>query len=109
MIHNYLKSPLFRVLVFFLLLTNLSLFSQEIKYTFVNAENTNDGLKDYFEVDVFIESNTPFKLGSGQLYLNYSASAFGDNINLNGRVEYSQPNDCILAEVYSSQPTKILL
>ena len=58
-------------------------FSQNIKLSIKNAQNTNDGSFDYYEADIMIQTidgQADFKLGSGQLYLNYNTSAFGFNI-----------------------------
>jgi len=74
---------------------SLNGFSQDIHFTFANAQNTNDGADDYFEVDVMIQtinSTGTFKLGSGQLYFNYSNAAFGTNVLANSNVEFTQPN-----------------
>lgn len=65
---------------------------QDITFTFANAENTNDGVNDYYEVDVLISSTTDFKLGSGQIYLTYNTAAFGVNVFANGNIEYTYPN-----------------
>ena len=45
---------------------NLNGFSQDIHFTFQNAQNTNEGADDYFEVDVMIQTinaTGTFKLG----------------------------------------------
>lgn len=70
-------------------------YSQDIHFTFENAQNTNDGSNDFYEVDVMIQtinSTGTFKLGSGQLYFTYSTSAFGNNVFANGSFTVSQPN-----------------
>ncbi len=72
-----------------------------INITFANAQVTNDGTNDFYEVDVFIESSEDFKLGSGQFYINYNTAAFGANVSANGKLEYAQPTGSILAENYS--------
>lgn len=66
--------------------------AQDITFTFANAQNTNDGSNDYYEVDVLISSTTDFKLGSGQIYLTYNTAAFGINVFANGNIEYTYPN-----------------
>lgn len=66
--------------------------AQDIEFTLANAEITNDGMDDYFEVDVYISSSSDFKLGSGQIYFNYNTLAFGENISLNNNLEYSHGN-----------------
>ncbi|AXT52557.1 DUF5011 domain-containing protein [Aquimarina sp. BL5] len=78
--------------------------AQDITFTFQNARNTNDGTDDFYEADVYIESSTDFKLGSGQIYFTYNIAAFGENIDGSGNFEYLQPDGAILAETYSSFP-----
>ena len=78
--------------------------AQDITFTFQNARNTNDGTDDFYEADVYIESSTDFKLGSGQIYFTYNTTAFGENIDGSGNFEYLQPDGSILAETYSGFP-----
>ncbi|MBW1296019.1 immunoglobulin-like domain-containing protein [Aquimarina litoralis] len=78
--------------------------AQDITFTFQNARNTNDGTDDFYEADVYIESSTDFKLGSGQIYFTYNTTAFGENIDGSGNFEYLQPDGAILAETYSGFP-----
>jgi hypothetical protein len=60
----------------------------QIYFTFANAQNTNDGSFDYYEVDVMIHTaGTGFELGSGELFFLYNTAAFGNNINANGAFE----------------------
>ena len=69
-------------------------YAQDIHFTFANAQNTNDGSFDYYEVDVMIQTiNTTgtFKLGSGQLYFNYNTAAFGTNVFGNSAFEVTFP------------------
>ncbi|MFD0861577.1 T9SS type A sorting domain-containing protein [Sungkyunkwania multivorans] len=81
----------------FLFVANLML-AQSITFTFVNSQNTTDGVDDFFEADIYIESDTDFKLGSGQLYFNYNTVAFGENVVGSGNFEYLFPAGSILAE-----------
>ncbi|MEL6811698.1 MAG: hypothetical protein AAFP76_10215, partial [Bacteroidota bacterium] len=62
--------------------------AQDIHFEFDNAQITNDGSNDFYEVDVLISSSSDFKLGSGQIYLNYNPLAFGANISANGKLTY---------------------
>ncbi len=78
--------------------------AQDITFTFQNARNTNDGTDDFYEADVYIESSTDFKLGSGQIYFTYNIAAFGENTDGSGNFEYLQPDGSILAETYSGFP-----
>jgi hypothetical protein len=69
-----------------ILLIGLVATSQNIQFTFENAQNTNDGSFNYYEADVMIQTISglaDFKLGSGQLYFNYNTNAFGSNIVAN--------------------------
>ncbi|WP_422105440.1 T9SS type A sorting domain-containing protein [Winogradskyella sp.] len=83
------------VLILAILWTNV-IRSQDITLTFANAEITNDGVDDYYEADIMIESTTDFYVGSGQLYLDYNITAFGEYISANSNMEYSQPDGSIL-------------
>ncbi|WP_422105422.1 T9SS type A sorting domain-containing protein [Winogradskyella sp.] len=83
--------------VFTLVMLNLSFaYAQDITLSFGNVAITNDGIDDFYEADIFIESSTDFYVGSGQLYLDYNTAAFGDNISANNNIEYSQPAGSIL-------------
>lgn len=68
------------------------LLSQDVTFSFENAQNTNAAGTDYYEVDVMIATTTPFKLGSGQLYFNYNPLAFGTNIYDNNKIVLTYPN-----------------
>jgi len=75
-------------------------YSQDIHFTFENAQNTNDGSNDYYEVDVMIQtinSTGTFKLGSGQLYFTYSTAAFGNNVFANTSFAVTYPNPDYIA------------
>ncbi|WP_298543344.1 immunoglobulin-like domain-containing protein [uncultured Aquimarina sp.] len=79
--HNYYRFIKNLTLTLALVSGLISVQAQDILFTFANAQNTNDGVDDFYEVDVFIESTVDFKLGSGQLYFNYNSEAFGINID----------------------------
>ena len=66
--------------------------SQDVTFTFANAQNTNDDTDDFYEVDVLIESAVGFKLGAGLLYFNYNTAAFGTQVFTNGNIEITYPN-----------------
>jgi len=72
----------------------------DITLSFANAQITSEGGNNFYEADIFISSTEDFKLGSGQLYINYNESAFGPNVSGNGNFKYSQPANSILGEVY---------
>ncbi len=65
--------------------------NNNIKFSFANSQITNDGSNDFYEVDVLIESDIDFKLGSGLLYFNYNNEAFGTHISDDGKVEITNP------------------
>jgi Secretion system C-terminal sorting domain len=73
--------------------------AHNIIFSFANAQNTNDGTNDFYEVDILIESDQDFKLGSGQLYFNYNTAAFGTNVSANGTIAYTQPTNYVLGAV----------
>ena len=86
MTKNYQKKAT-RVIIAFILFLGLNCFSQNVQFTFQNAQNTNDGVEDYYEADIMIQTIgglADFKLGSGQIYFNYNTTAFGNNIFANG-------------------------
>lgn len=97
--HNYTNTLFNKILVLAILLGTFSIYGQDITYTFANAQNTNDGSNDFYEVDVLIESTADFKLGSGLLYFNYNTAAFGMNVSGNSMLEYTQPTGYILSEL----------
>ncbi len=70
---------------------------KNLKFSFANAINTNDGTNDYFEVDVMIQTIdtnpvTSFKLGNGQLFFSYNPLAFGEYVNAYRNIEITHPN-----------------
>lgn len=85
-----LKLALITVLLLPIVLKTVE--AQDITFTFANAQNTNDGSNDYYEVDVLISSTVDFKLGSGQIYFEYNSEAFGANVFANGNITYTYPN-----------------
>jgi len=70
---------------------------ERVAYSFSNAVITKEEEHYYYEVDVMVSSTTPFKLGSGQLYINYNEAAFGTHISNNNKLVYSQPEGTILS------------
>lgn len=83
-----------------LLLLSFCAFSQNVSYTFVNARNTNDGVNDFYEADIYVVSDTDFSLGSGQIYYNYNTAAFGENVKANSNFEMIQAPGSILATTF---------
>ena len=89
------------LMTFMALILSVSLYAQDIHFTFANAQNTNDGVDDFYEVDVMIQTinSTPdFKLGSGQLYFTYNTTAFGENVFASGGIEVTQPDGYICGQ-----------
>ena len=80
------------------------LFAQDITFSLTNSENTNDGNNDFYEVDVYAQSNTGFTLGAGQIYLNYNPAAFGLSVQTNGGLEITIPDASVLATTVGSGP-----
>lgn len=83
---NYTNKLQLLILSMALLIGTLS-YSQNIELSFLNTTNTNDGADDFYETDVMIKTiagQPDFKLGSGQLYIDYNTAAFGMNIDANG-------------------------
>lgn len=78
--------------ILMLILTTNILSAQDVTFTFSNAQNTNDGTDDFYEVDVMISTTSDFMLGSGQLYINYNTAAFGTNVSMNSNIELTYPN-----------------
>ncbi|WP_422105453.1 BspA family leucine-rich repeat surface protein [Winogradskyella sp.] len=78
--------------------------STDVTLSFANAQITNDGTDDYYEADIMIESTTGFYVGSGQVYVDYNTSAFGENVSANAAIEYSQPVGSILGYEFSGVP-----
>lgn len=77
---------------------------EDIRFSFENPQITNDGVDDYYEVDVMIQTHNTttgtFKLGSGQLYFNYNTAAFGPNVVSNNGLEVSYPEGEYIAGQY---------
>lgn len=101
------KNTLFNIATFLLMnifWINITL-AQTVSFTFANAQNTNDGSNDYYEVDVMIAADSDFKLGSGLLYFNYNTSAFGTNVLTNGNIEFAyDAGSYILGEEVGTAP-----
>jgi len=91
--HNYRKNMKTKLTFLTVLLFSITITqAQNIKFTFMNAVNTNDGSNDFYEADILIETNgvADFNVGSGQLYFNYNEAAFGPNIEDNNKVVITQ-------------------
>lgn len=89
---NYIKLSI----AISVLMICISGYSQNLKISIVNAQNTSDGPNNYYEADIMIQTidgQSDFKLGSGQVYFNYNTAAFGDNVGANNRFEVSADYD----------------
>lgn len=67
---------------------------EDITFSFANAENTNDGTYDYYEVDIMIkttEVGSSLKLGDGKLFFKYNVAAFGEYVSGYNNVEITYP------------------
>ena len=72
-----------RIYILTLLLVS-SISAQDISFSFENAQITNDGLNDFYEVDVMVSSSADLLLGTGQFYINYNTAAFGTFVESSG-------------------------
>lgn len=82
------------------LMVSATIYAQDVHFTFANPTITNDGMNDWYEVDVMIQTiNTTgtFKLGKGLLYFNYNTAAFGSNLNAAGGFDVVHPNPDYIA------------
>jgi hypothetical protein len=85
-----------------LLITVVAALAQEnLSLTFANAAITNDGVNDYYELDIMTmrtAASPDFKLGDGQFYVDYNPAAFGMNID-DVTVDFEYTPGSILAEM----------
>ena len=51
-----LKKTMYPLIVASFLLMATSSYSQDIHFTFENAQNTNDGTNDFYEADIMIQT-----------------------------------------------------
>ncbi|MEL6971400.1 MAG: T9SS type A sorting domain-containing protein [Bacteroidota bacterium] len=85
--HNYL-------FILLLFITNTSLLAQSLDFAIANKTVTATEVT----FDVTLASDTPFKLGSGQLYFNFNTAAFGEWVIDNDAVTISYPDGSVLAQ-----------
>lgn len=99
MMKNYKKkgnsNRAFLLMFVGLLFFSNTIFGQTITYTFANAKIVNDGMNDFYEVDVLMESTSSFQLGPGSLYFTYNTAAFGTNIQGASGLTISAPTGSI--------------
>jgi len=83
--YNYKYRPMKKFTCLLLVLMSISVASaQDISFTFDNAQITNDGANDFYEVDVMVSSSADLKVGTGQFYINYNTTAFGTFVQSSG-------------------------
>ena len=70
---------------------------QNMTLSFENAQIINEVDNDFYQVDIFIQSDTDFILGPGQFFIDYNEAAFGTEISANGNLFFEQPDGSILA------------
>ena len=70
--------------------------AQDITLSFQNPEVTTEGPDSFYEVDVMIASDVAFSMGSGQFFLDYSATAFGTQVANNNRITFERPDTSLL-------------
>ncbi len=102
-----MKTKTTKTTALLIVLLSLNSFGQNITFSFLNAQITSEGDDNYYEADVLLESNTPFKLGIGLLYFNYNTEAFGENVNASGALSISAPENYVLAEEITAFATPI--
>ncbi len=82
----------------------ITLLGQDVTFGFTNSQIITQGPDVFYEADVIATSNVPFKLGSGQIYVNYNSSAFGTSVFASGSLNITNVGLALTAtfDVYSS-------
>ncbi|MEO1435647.1 MAG: T9SS type A sorting domain-containing protein [Bacteroidota bacterium] len=83
------------LLTLFLLGTSVS-WAQNLDFGIGNKVTTATNVT----FDVVLSADSPFKLGSGQLYFNFNTNAFGEWAVSNNRVAINFPDGCVLSQKY---------
>ncbi|WP_299768128.1 T9SS type A sorting domain-containing protein [uncultured Dokdonia sp.] len=78
--------------------------AQNIELSFENPQITNDGMNDFYEIDVIITSDVTYSQGSGQFFLDYNTVAFGTLINGSSSITFERPNTTILGGQTTIEP-----
>jgi len=76
----------------------MSSYAQDVAFTLQNPINTNDGVNDFYEVDVYASSQEGFKLGEMQIRFLYNTEAFGEALADNEIVEIVTPEGSLFGE-----------
>jgi hypothetical protein len=61
--------------------------AQDATFNTINSRQLITGSDTFYLVDIIAFSKSGFKMGSGQLYINYDTTAFGQNVFLNNKFE----------------------
>lgn len=91
-----MQNNIFFSILFFLFGTS-HVLAQNITFLIDNKVITSTDVT----FDVLLSSDTPFKLGSGQVYFNFNTDAFGEWVVTNGQVSINYPTGAVLAEQYA--------
>ncbi|GGG03935.1 hypothetical protein GCM10011344_00340 [Dokdonia pacifica] len=83
--------------------------AQNIELSFENPQITNDGMNDFYEVDVMITSDITYSQGSGQFFLDYNTTAFGELINGASGITFERPDTTILGGQTTVEPVPGLI
>ncbi|WP_111683411.1 T9SS type A sorting domain-containing protein [Winogradskyella tangerina] len=84
-----------------LMIDEIGCSSESIDISFANAQNTNDGTYDYYEVDIMINTTdmgSSFKLGDGKVFIRYNDAAFGKYVDAYEQIEVTAPDGYILGQ-----------
>ncbi len=92
----------FYLLILFGITTMLS--AQDAVFTATGQRVVVENQDTFVVVEIMAYSNQQFKLGSGQLYLNYDTTAFGSNVVENGNFIYTIPETSILGKKIGISP-----
>jgi hypothetical protein len=90
------------IFLMLLVLTGTTSLAQQVSLSFDNATITNDGVDDFYLVDVMISADVDFTLGGSNFLYEYNAASLGSfigNTDQNtdpDKVEYIIPQNSIL-------------
>ncbi|GGG05488.1 hypothetical protein GCM10011344_02440 [Dokdonia pacifica] len=90
------------IYILFLLSMSISYAQQDISFTLENAQITNDGNDDYYEVDIVVSSTSNFYLGTGQFYINYNTDAFGTAAQASGNAIFEEGTHILSAGFWTT-------
>ena len=100
--NNFKMKKLFKFIIFFFI--SNAIIGQDVHYTLTNPRNVTESGDTYHMVDVLTFSSAGFKLGSGQLYVNFDTTAFGLNVVANDHLEIIIPEGSVLNESVGAPP-----